>query len=162
MDGRVSYRNPIKVELSRVPHYSQVFVRFEVFTEVTMKNAVFCDIKTQFVPHRKHIKTLLQNLAGQCYVRFEVFRAILKNTVFWDATPCGSCKNRHLGGTYLDDIGNKFLRNVGSKKSHTASRPRRRHSSCMPMISTGDWKAIKCQLILEDRCILRCFHGGVN
>jgi hypothetical protein len=29
------------------------FVRYEVFTAVTMKNAVFWDIKTQFVPHRK-------------------------------------------------------------------------------------------------------------
>jgi hypothetical protein len=26
--------------------------------------------------------------------------AILKNGVFWDVTPCGSCKNRHFGGTY--------------------------------------------------------------
>jgi hypothetical protein len=30
------------------------FVRFEVFTAVTMTNAVFWDIKTQFVPHRRH------------------------------------------------------------------------------------------------------------
>jgi hypothetical protein len=34
-------------------------VRFEVFTAVTMKHAVFWDIKTQFVPHRKHITSLL-------------------------------------------------------------------------------------------------------
>jgi hypothetical protein len=24
-----------------------------------------------------------------------------KNGVFWDVRPCGSCKNRRLGGTYL-------------------------------------------------------------
>jgi hypothetical protein len=24
----------------------------------------------------------------------------LKNGVFWDVTPCGSCKNRRFGGTY--------------------------------------------------------------
>jgi hypothetical protein len=30
-------------------------------------------------------------------VRFEVFTAVtMKNGVFWDVTPCGSCKNRHL------------------------------------------------------------------
>jgi hypothetical protein len=29
-------------------------VRFEVLTAVTMKNDVFWDIKTQFVPHRRH------------------------------------------------------------------------------------------------------------
>jgi hypothetical protein len=36
-----------------------------------------------------------------------------KNGVFWDVTPCGSCK---------------FLRSVGSYKSHTALHPRRRDS----------------------------------
>jgi hypothetical protein len=33
-------------------------------------------------------------------VRFEVFTAVtMKNCVFWDVTPCGSCMNRRLGGT---------------------------------------------------------------
>jgi hypothetical protein len=26
-------------------------------------------------------------------------RIHLKNSVFWDVTPCGSCKNRRFGGT---------------------------------------------------------------
>jgi hypothetical protein len=39
-------------------------VRCEVFAAVTMKNAVLWDIKTQFVPHRKHIISLLQTQAG--------------------------------------------------------------------------------------------------
>jgi hypothetical protein len=39
-------------------------VRFEVFTEVTMKNVVFWDIKTQFVPHRRHITSPLQSPAS--------------------------------------------------------------------------------------------------
>jgi hypothetical protein len=30
-------------------------VRFEVFTAVTMKNAIFRDVKTHFVPHRRYI-----------------------------------------------------------------------------------------------------------
>jgi hypothetical protein len=38
--------------------------RFEVFREVTMKNAVFWDIKIQFVPHRRHVTSPLQSLAG--------------------------------------------------------------------------------------------------
>jgi hypothetical protein len=29
-------------------------VRFEVFAAVTMKNVVFWDIETHFVPHRRH------------------------------------------------------------------------------------------------------------
>jgi hypothetical protein len=35
------------------------------------------------------------------YVRFEVFTAVtMKNGVFGDVTPCGSCKNRRFGGTW--------------------------------------------------------------
>jgi hypothetical protein len=31
-------------------------------------------------------------------VRFEVFTAVtMKNGVFWDVTPCDSCKNRRFG-----------------------------------------------------------------
>jgi hypothetical protein len=33
-------------------------------------------------------------------VRLEVFTAVtMKNGVFWDVTPCGSCKNRCFEGT---------------------------------------------------------------
>jgi hypothetical protein len=33
-------------------------------------------------------------------VRLEVFTAVtMKSDVFWDVTPCGSCKNRRFGGT---------------------------------------------------------------
>jgi hypothetical protein len=33
-------------------------------------------------------------------LRFEVFTAVtIKNGVFWDITPCGSCKNRRFGRT---------------------------------------------------------------
>jgi hypothetical protein len=50
---------------SQETHYisateSSQLVRFEVFTAVTMKN-VFWDIKAQFVPHRRHITSLLQS-----------------------------------------------------------------------------------------------------
>jgi hypothetical protein len=34
------------------------------------------------------------------FVKFEVFTAVtMKNGVFLDVTPCGSCKNRRFGGT---------------------------------------------------------------
>jgi hypothetical protein len=33
-------------------------------------------------------------------VEFEVFKAVtVKSGVFWDVTPCGSCKKRHFVGT---------------------------------------------------------------
>jgi hypothetical protein len=35
-----------------------------------------------------------------CCVIFEIFMAVtMKNGVFWDVTPRGSCKNRRFGGT---------------------------------------------------------------
>jgi hypothetical protein len=42
----------------------ECLVIFEVFMAVTMKNVVFWDIKTQFLPHRRHITSALQSLAG--------------------------------------------------------------------------------------------------
>jgi hypothetical protein len=39
-------------------------------------------------------------IVGEFYVRFEVSTAVtMKSGVFWDVTPCGSCKNRRFGGT---------------------------------------------------------------
>jgi hypothetical protein len=49
-------------------------------------HAVFWDIKTQFVPQRKHIASPLQSPAS--YVRFEVFMAVtMMHALFWDVTP---------------------------------------------------------------------------
>jgi hypothetical protein len=48
-----------------------------------MKNAVFWDIKTQFVPHMKQIPSPPQSPVGYCYIRFDVFMAVTtKNVVF--------------------------------------------------------------------------------
>jgi hypothetical protein len=45
-----------------------------------------------------HGVTFYQKQYG-CLI-FEVFTAVtMKNGVFWDVTPCGSCKNRRFGGT---------------------------------------------------------------
>jgi hypothetical protein len=37
---------------------------FEIFTAETIKNVVFWDVKSQFVPHRRHITSPLQSPAG--------------------------------------------------------------------------------------------------
>jgi hypothetical protein len=42
----------------------KIFVRFEVFTEVTMKDAFFWYIKIQFVPHRRDITAQLHRPGG--------------------------------------------------------------------------------------------------
>jgi hypothetical protein len=72
-------------------------VRIEVLTAVIMKNAVFRYVSTQFVPHKKHITSPLQSPVSSCYIRREVSMVVtMKITVFWDITPCGSCKNRQF------------------------------------------------------------------
>jgi hypothetical protein len=74
-------------------------------------------------------------------VGFEVFTVVtMKNAVFWDVAPIGSCRNSHFRGTYPtdsllaiyygfssltdffypEDGGDMFLRNVGSYKTHKA------------------------------------------
>jgi hypothetical protein len=71
-----------------------------------MKNAVFWDIKIQFVLHRRHITSPLQSPFG------EVCKAvIMKNAVVWNIMPCDSFKNRRFRGTYrLHHQGNKIRR----------------------------------------------------
>jgi hypothetical protein len=62
-----------------------------------MKNAVFWDIRTQFVLHRRHITSLLQRPDSQCCVRFEVFTAVtMKNVVFWDIKTQLVLASRHI------------------------------------------------------------------
>jgi hypothetical protein len=49
----------------------------------------------------------------------------LKNGVFWDVTPCGSCKNRRFGGTYrLHHQGdkNRWTRNNASLTSNRCTQ----------------------------------------
>jgi hypothetical protein len=51
----------------------------------TVKSTVFWDIKSKFIPHRRHITSPLQSPAGESYVRFEVSTAAtMKNAVLWD------------------------------------------------------------------------------
>jgi hypothetical protein len=54
------------------------------------------------------------------YVRFEVFAEVtMRNAVFWDFTPCGSCKNLRFGGKYRvrhQSGRNQRARNVSSNK----------------------------------------------
>jgi hypothetical protein len=43
---------------------------------------------------------VVQGITNASRVRFEAFTTVnMKNGVFWDVTPCGSCKNRRFGGT---------------------------------------------------------------
>jgi hypothetical protein len=55
---------PSQVEISLLYASSRYYVRSEVFTAVPVNNALFFDIKIQFVPHRRHTTSPLQSLAG--------------------------------------------------------------------------------------------------
>jgi hypothetical protein len=62
-----------------------------------MKNAVFWDIKTQFILHRRHITSPLQRPDSECYGIFEVFTAVtMKNVFFWDIKTQFVLHRRHI------------------------------------------------------------------
>jgi hypothetical protein len=62
---------------------SHDFCYIYIFTPVTMKNAVFWNKETHFVPYRKHITSPLQSPSGLRYVRFGDFTpATMTNAVF--------------------------------------------------------------------------------
>jgi hypothetical protein len=85
------------------------YVIFEVFTAVIMKNAVFWDIKTQFVLHRRQITSPLQSPAGVTRI------GELGTTLATDAR-----YEEIQSEKSLDEGGAKFLRNVSSYKSNKA------------------------------------------
>jgi hypothetical protein len=61
----LGYRNPVRTPQETLRfHYSAqrlMLYKIEVFTAVTMKNAFFWDVETQFVLHKKLITFLLQS-----------------------------------------------------------------------------------------------------
>jgi hypothetical protein len=61
---RLHCSSAVKIQTVWPFQCSVIYVRFEVATAVIMKNTVACDIKTQFVPHRKHITSPLQSSAS--------------------------------------------------------------------------------------------------
>jgi hypothetical protein len=64
-----------------------------------LRDKIRLDFTTADQPDGVSSKVLWDN------VRLEVFTAVtMKNGVFWNATPCDSCKNRRFGGTYASFI----------------------------------------------------------
>jgi hypothetical protein len=54
----------------------------------------------KFINIHQTVMGFFLNLTNEKDVRFEGFTAVtIKNGVFWDVTPCGSCKNRGFRGT---------------------------------------------------------------
>jgi hypothetical protein len=92
------------------PHYADIppplNPHFVFSLSCAVHDAIPCKWAHIFVANRKH-------------VTFQVFTAVtLKNGVFWNVTPCGSFKNRRLGGAW------RFLRR-GGQNGRIVSRVRR-------------------------------------
>jgi hypothetical protein len=67
------------------------FLFFGTFDEMNVSSLLYFIVASCCKP--------LANVHTIC-VRFEVFTAVtMKNGVFWDGIPCGSCKNWRFGGT---------------------------------------------------------------
>jgi hypothetical protein len=53
-------------------------------------------------------------------------KTVLRDAVFWNVMPCGSCKNQHFGGMYClhhqgdSELGDTVVPNVSFNKSHMA------------------------------------------
>jgi hypothetical protein len=64
-----------------------------------VKNAEECRLLAVSILYFRHRSSILYQ--KNYSLRFEVFRAVtMKNIVFWDVTPCGSCMNQCFWGTY--------------------------------------------------------------
>jgi hypothetical protein len=106
------------------------YVRFELFTAVTMKNAVFWDV----APCRSYVS---RHFWGT-YCLHLVGRKIRER---------GTCVSRWLQTAhprefyYREEGGHTFLRNVGSHKIYTAPYPRTQHSSnkCIVLEHLRTW-----------------------
>jgi hypothetical protein len=84
----------------------------QVIKPQVMKNITNNFLMCRCQPYRTvHLSVQTEkDLASTCFIRMQN-KAIMttnqlerdnymKNGVFWDVTPCGSCKNRRFGGTW--------------------------------------------------------------
>jgi hypothetical protein len=106
------------------------YVRFEVFSAVTMKNVIFLDVTSCGSCKRRHFggtyRLHLQSennqrtrnslsVVSKCSTLRRIHSYIRKEVIEWDIL--------HGGHDYFyhEDEGDKFLRNFGSYRNHTAS-----------------------------------------
>jgi hypothetical protein len=94
-----------------------VYIFSELHSSIDLRNTEDeCTLSVLYIHNSNCVVTSWNSTTAPylVYVRFEVFTAVtLMNVIFLDVTPCGSCKNP-------DDGGAKFLRIIGSYKSHAA------------------------------------------
>jgi hypothetical protein len=79
-----------------------------------MKNAVFWDIKSSLY--------LTANISHLRYKQFSATAVSMKNAVFWNVMPYGSCKNRYFGGTYRFRHQDDVIGELGTTLAASISR----------------------------------------
>jgi hypothetical protein len=91
------------------------------------------------------------------FLRFEVFTAVnMKNAVFWDVTPCGSCKNRLWEDRITSIISdkNRQARGIAVKPISVNLIMEAILSSKTSVLTTATWRNIP-----EDGILLPCFFS---
>jgi hypothetical protein len=74
--------------------------RLDIGEEESLNNSGNRIRTVELVPRSNTTPSSQMDNDNKSDVRFEVFTAVtMKNGVFWDVTPCGSCKNRRFRGT---------------------------------------------------------------
>jgi hypothetical protein len=96
-----SHENP-KSYINHFMLFMRIFVDYRgcdvLIIDIT-KSSAFRGI-TQLPKHYtlSYPRRKISSLVGHCGNETKNL-TILRNGVFWDVTPCGSCENRRLGGT---------------------------------------------------------------
>jgi hypothetical protein len=66
-----------------------------------MRNAIFWMLRCAALVRTDVSEERVASIIRVKRLRELVNCASIENGVFWDVTPCGSCKNRRFGGTYF-------------------------------------------------------------
>jgi hypothetical protein len=79
---------------------SETSVETYLFHGIIYKDRIIFTLTAVGILNFSYAKFSRTSVHSQYYVRFKDFPAVaIKNAVFWDTMPYGSCKNRRFGGT---------------------------------------------------------------
>jgi hypothetical protein len=62
-------------------------------------SALYSEISQPLQSYFSYTFLAFNTLKHEIHIKISKFSLIMKNGVFWDVMPCGSCKNRRFGGT---------------------------------------------------------------
>jgi hypothetical protein len=115
MDKVQNSRNSASVSFVKIPNWSQclhhsspaasnssgaqnsVYPECQLNGKAQQPDNTVCNLQSATFGTGISVPFIVEDIGD---VRFEVFMAVtMKNGVFWDVMPCGSCKNQRFGGT---------------------------------------------------------------